>query len=82
MRIDWNPNAQYEIRASPGVVSSTEAIARQKVEQANAAGKGTYAMGSRQGMRRPQGRWRATVVTADAQAMIDNATNNTLARVL
>lgn len=82
MRIDWNPNAQYEIRSAPGVVSKVESIARQKAEQANAVGNGTYAVGSRQGMRRPQGRWRATVVTADARAMVDNATNNTLARVL
>ncbi|SDT83748.1 hypothetical protein SAMN04488548_10210 [Gordonia westfalica] len=45
-------------------------------------GEGTYAVGSRAGMARPQGRWRASVVTADYKAQRDNARNNTILRAL
>jgi hypothetical protein len=59
-----------------------EAAAQRVCDQANAIGKGTYAVGSRQGRKAPQGRWRTTVVTADARAMANNAKRNTLIRAM
>lgn len=82
MRIVFHKEAFYELRRDPGVVAELEGHAERIAAAANARGKGLYAVGSRQGMRRPQGRWRASVVTADARAMIDNAKYNTLARSL
>lgn len=82
MKIKWNPQAFYDLRSAPGVVAELESRARQVASRANTLGKGTYAVGSRQGARRPQGRWRASVVTADAQAMADNAKHHTLVRAL
>lgn len=82
MKIKWNTQAFYDLRSAPGVVAELESRAQQIASTANARGKGTYATGSRQGMRRPQGRWRATVVTADARAIVDNAKNHTLIRAL
>lgn len=82
MRIDWNVKGFYDLRRDPGVVAELDRHAERICARANAMGKGTYATGSRQGMMRPQGRWRASVVTADARAMIDNARHQTLARAL
>ena len=78
--IRYRPNALYELRSAPGVVAHEEAIAQEICDRANDIGKGTYATGSQQGMRRPQGRWRTTVVTADAKAMAHNAKHNVLIR--
>ena len=82
VRLRWNPNALYDIRRDPGVVAELESAAQKIADDANASGEGTYAVGSRQGIRNPQGRWRTSVVTADAKAMIDTAANNTLLRAL
>ncbi|MGB3602716.1 MAG: hypothetical protein WBA38_04090 [Gordonia sp. (in: high G+C Gram-positive bacteria)] len=82
MKVVFNKDAFYEVRSLPGVVALVESKAEAMAAEANSIGKGTYATGSRQGLRRPQGRWRASVVTADARAQIDNARHNTLARVL
>lgn len=82
VRIEWNTEAMYEIRRDPGVVAELESVAQEVADRANELGKGTYAVGSQQGRKNPQGRWRASVVTADAKAMIDCARNNTLLRVL
>jgi hypothetical protein len=80
LRIEWNDNALYEIRSDPAVVAAEETEAQRVCDKANSIGKGTYAVGSRQGRKAPQGRWRTTVVTADARAMANNAKNNTLIR--
>lgn len=82
VRIEWNTEAMYEIRRDPGVVAELESVAQEVADRANSSGEGTYAVGSRQGRKNPQGRWRASVVTADAKAMLDNARNNTLIRAL
>lgn len=82
MKVVFHKDAFYQLRSDPGVVSMLEEKAQRIADTANASGSGTYAVGSRQGARRPQGRWRASVVTADYAAMRDNAKNNTLARAL
>lgn len=82
MRIDWNPQAFYDIRRDSAVVGELDKIAENVCARANSVGKGTYATGSRQGRKAPQGRWRASVVTADAKAMADDAKNHTLLRAL
>ncbi len=82
VRFEWLPNALYEMRSDPALVAAEEALAQQIADTANAAGKGTFAVGSRQGMRRPQGRWRTTVVTADAKAMASDRKHNILVRAM
>lgn len=82
VRIKWNPDALYEIRSDPALIAAEEDAAQQVAGTANSAGKGTYLVGSRQGRKDPQGRWRTSVVTGDAEAMADNAENNTLLRAL
>ena len=82
MRIDWNPHAFYDIRRDPALIAHEEQVAQGIADRANAIGHGTYAVGSRQGARRPQGRWRTSVVTADARAMADNAKHNTLIKAM
>lgn len=82
VRIEWNTEAMYEIRRDPGVVAELESVAQEVADRANSSGEGTYAVGSRQGRKNPQGRWRTSVVTADAKAMVDCAKNNTLIKAL
>ncbi|WP_425729523.1 hypothetical protein [Gordonia sp. DT219] len=82
MRIEWNRNGLYELRSDPALVAMEEAEAQKVADRANSMGKGTFAVGSRQGMKRPQGRWRTTVVTADAKAMASNAKHNILVRAM
>ena len=81
-QLRWNPNALYEVRSSPGVAATVEGVAQRVCDIANSEGKGTYVLGSRQGAKRPQGRWRATVVTADWMAMRNNMRHNTLIRAM
>ncbi|MBJ8342779.1 hypothetical protein JGU71_28205 [Antrihabitans sp. YC3-6] len=81
MRIKWDPNAFYDLRRSPGVVSDLEERAS-RVQAAAGGSEGGYETSSQQGVKSPQGRWRTSVVTATAEAMQDNATNNTLIRAL
>ncbi|MBM4558207.1 hypothetical protein GS496_17275 [Rhodococcus hoagii] len=78
MKVVFNPDALYEVRRSSGVVSRVHQAAAQI---ATAAGNG-YSWSSRQGMKRPQGRWRAIVYPDTWAARQDNAKNNTLVRVM
>lgn len=82
MKIKWNTQAFYDIRRDGGVVAALDAKAESIASSASAMGDGLYVTGSRQGAKNPQGRWRASVVTADAQAMRENAKDHTLARAL
>lgn len=82
MKIVFHNQAFYELRRDPAVVGMLEEKAEQIADRANSLGKGTYATGSRQGARRPQGRWRASVVTADYKSQRDQAKNHTLQRAL
>lgn len=82
VKVKFNVRGFYEVRSSPGVVALVEGYANQIADRANDIGKGTYAVGSQQGKKRPQGRWRASVVTADATAIAHNAKHHILARVV
>ncbi|MFT4125081.1 MAG: hypothetical protein QM662_02470 [Gordonia sp. (in: high G+C Gram-positive bacteria)] len=82
VRIEWNRSALYEMRSDPALVAAEVAAAQRVCDEANRIGKGTYVVGSRQGAKRPQGRWRTSVVTADAQAMAHNAKHNVLIRAM
>lgn len=84
MRIDWNTEEFKNIRygRTSEIVGELEKHGERVAATANANGKGTYVMGSRPGVARPQGRHRVSVVTGDAKAMIDNARHNTLIRAL
>lgn len=81
-RMVWNPNALYDIRRDPAVVAQLDSAAEAIAGRANANGEGTYATGSRQGAKNPQGRWRASVVTVDYKAMRDNLRRNTLLKAM
>jgi hypothetical protein len=80
VKVQWNPEGLYNVRRDPALVAQEDDYAEQVASRANANGKGTYEVGSRQGRKNPQGRWRTSVVTADAEAIADNARNNTLIR--
>lgn len=82
MRIVWKPDALYHVRSDPALTAAEKEAAQKVCDEANRIGKGTYAVGSQQGLRRPQGRWRTTVYTADARAMANNAKRNTLIRAM
>lgn len=77
-KIKWNVAGFKQLRSEPGVVDDLEARAE---AVAAAAGDG-YVTGSRQGVARPQGRWRTSVVTGDFDAILDNARHQTLLRAL
>jgi hypothetical protein len=82
--IRWKNGCFYELRALPGVIGLLEVNGRQRVQHANATlkKKDGYKMSSRQGAKKPQGRWRVTVFTATAEAKRSNARHNTLVKVL
>ncbi|GAA1891840.1 hypothetical protein [Williamsia serinedens] len=82
VRIVDTPDALYELRRDPALVAVEQAEAQKIADRANAQGKGTYAVGSRQGIRDPQGRWRTNVSTADAYAMRANAKYNILIKAM
>lgn len=85
MRIDWNVDAFKDIRYGrhdASIIGMCETEAQKLADKASSMGPGTYATGSRAGAARPQGRHRASVVTADHAAIRDNAKNNTLLRAL
>lgn len=83
MRIKYNNKAFYELRRAPGVVAKEESIAEGVARRANAElGEPGFIAGSRQGVRRPQGRWRTSVVTATAHAIRADRKRNILLRNL
>lgn len=83
MKIKWRNQGLYEMRSLPKVIAVVEKISEGIADQANeSVDEEGYFTGSRQGARRPYGRWRASVVTGTAEAMRDDAANNTLLRAL
>jgi len=85
MKVKFRRGCWYDVRRSSEVVSVLESAADRVADAANGlsgAGDGGYMTGSRQGRRAPQGRWRTSVVTASAAAMVDDARNNTLLKSL
>lgn len=81
-RLVWKPDALYNVRRSGGVIAAVAGKAEEIAAKANEMGKGTYLASSRQGARAPQGRWRATVVTADWMSMRNNMKYNTLLKAM
>lgn len=87
VKLKWNRNALRQIRygdADSRVIGEEESRVEKIADRANAMAKANgfpgarYETSSQPGKRRPQGRHRTTVITANAEAMIDNAKNNTL----
>lgn len=81
MNVEYNLPAFYELRRDPEIVSEIDRIASEVADSASRDG-GEYGWESHQGRRAPQGRWRATVFTKDAEARKKNAENNSLLRGL
>lgn len=83
-RVRLNQRGFYELRRAAGVRNDLE----QRGDRIASAAKGVgnpeadYGVGSQQGAKRPQGRWRVTVFTRNAIAMRSNAKNNSLIKSL
>lgn len=77
-RVVFHNKGFRELRSDPGVVADLERRAEAIADWCNSNGKGRYATSSQQGKRKPQGRWRTTVITADADSMRDNAKHQRL----
>lgn len=77
-RFEANIPGFYEARSLPGV---QRAIVAQAARLAAQAGDG-FAYSDQQGLRKPQGRWRAIVYPETYQARMNNGRNNRLVRVL
>lgn len=81
-RVVFLPNAEYRLRSEPGVRRDigdrTERIAR--AANSGAGFEDDYRTSTMQGARRPEGRWRGSVITATVRAMRDNAKNHRLLR--
>lgn len=86
MKIKWNVQGFYDLRREPGVVSDLESRAERIASAARSSGDGRYETSSQQGKKGPsptggpgyQGRWRTTVITADAKAQAETARHQTL----
>lgn len=79
------PEGFYAIRRAPGVVEKLDRMAKAVADQANQSAdleEEGYKTSSVQGEKKPQGRWRTTVITATEEATMDNASNNTLVKSL
>lgn len=81
IRVKWNNDGLYELRSCPGVQRDLEARGRRILEAAGGEAKG-YKLDSRQGLRKPQGRWRVTVAAVGRYAKRSNAKHNSLINAL
>lgn len=79
--IRFNKDGFKKIRRAPGVKAKLERMAKAVADGCNEGveNKG-YKTSSVQGAEKPQGRWRTTVITSDAESQKDNAANNTMVR--
>lgn len=84
VRIEFKSGAFYKLRSEPGVRRDIDGRTRRVADAANSSSglSDGYRASSQQGARRPQGRWRGTVITATAAAIKDNARNHRLLRSL
>ena len=80
----WAKDAHYNLRRAPGVIRELESAAESIASDANAGQlERGYVTGSRQGAPKgSDGRWRTSVVTTTIEAMVDDARNDTLAKLL
>lgn len=84
VRFKYRPGAQYDLRRMPELVALLEEEGRSRLNDANSTmpnGRG-YAMSSKQGSKRPQGRWAVRIYTLTNHAKRSNAKHNTLVRLL
>ncbi|AAN07930.1 hypothetical protein AVANI_12 [Mycobacterium phage Avani] len=86
IRVKHKIGGYYKLRSAGGVVAFEEAAAKDVAARANKQLKGKggigFAVSSRQGARRPQGRWRTSVAAVSPYARRHNAKHNTLIRAL
>lgn len=81
----WNDEAFYQMRRDPRVQAALENLGKHIVDEANATlpdGDAGYGMSSRQGARKPQGRWAVRVYTVSDHAKRSDAKHDTLMRIL
>lgn len=77
IKVKLNNQAFYNLRRDPAIVrrleKGAERVASESMVQAQSAGHDAhYAVGSVQGKKKPQGRWRVSIITANFAAMLDN----------
>ena len=92
MRFKPNRGALYDVRRMPELIVYLDGIATKVAAKANGElhpevdgypeGTEHFRTGSQQGRKKPQGRWRATVVTATEYAKRANAKHNILLKAL
>lgn len=86
IRVKHKIGGYYKLRSSGGVRAFEEGAAQSVADRANAQLKGKggkgFQVGSRQGAKRPQGRWRTSVAAVSPYAARANAKRNILVRAL
>ena len=84
MRVKWNNKAFYDIRRAPALVAMEEDLAEGIARRANAqlGEPDGFRTSSRQGARRPQGRWRTSVAAVTLHARKADRKRNILLRSL
>lgn len=83
-RVKLNMKGFHDLRSAPGVKADLTRLANAVAQAATDSTERDveFVVGSQQGASRPQGRWRATVVTGNAEAMAVNAKHNSLIKAL
>ena len=86
MKVKHKVGGYYKVRSAGGVVAFLEGAAEDVAKRANAQLKGKggkgFVMSSRQGAKRPQGRWRTSVAAVSPYAKRANAKRNILIKAL
>lgn len=87
MKFKVNKKGFYDVRRMPRLVDLLEEKAEKVAAEANSSLRNpgeaeNYRTGSRQGARRPQGRWRTSVFTATEYAKRADAKHNHLLKAL
>lgn len=81
----WDKKASYNIRRSTPVRAHLNVIGMKvlaEAESTRANKKVKYDIDSRQGARKPSGRWKVSIATANAHAMREEGRHNTLLKAL